>query len=185
MARPTMTTLIARLRSLLANDATFTDDDLQGMLDDNALLVVEQLTPEQPRYMRHFSSASNFEAGAQVFFGMIQLATNEYAFDAQRGIVSTPQPDYRGLRLEGTAYDLNAAAADGWDRIAARFVQEFDFSTSSKGFKRSQQHTNALAQAKTFRQKAWAKTVTTERSDMLPGNGTADALIDGFRRSGR
>lgn len=185
MARSSMTTLIARLRSLLANDTTFTDDDLQGMLDDNAVLVVEQLTPEQPRYVRHLSSAGNFEAGVQVFFGMTQLDSSSYTFDAQRGIVTTPQPDYRGLRLEGTAYDINAAAADGWDRIAGRFVNEFDFSTSSKGFKRSQQHAHALGQAKTFRAKAWAKTVTTERSDMAPGNGTADAIRDGFRRSGR
>ena len=48
-------------------------------------------------------------------------------------------------------YDLNAAAADIWDEIAATYVGDFDFQTNDQRFDRSQKHKQAMAQARYFR----------------------------------
>lgn len=188
MARSSMADLIARLRALLAGDATLTDDDLQTMLDDHAVSVDVFLLPRAPFYTRHEGPYENLEDGAVVYVGYnTALAeTTDYTIDLQRGIVTTPAADYRGLRLFATAYDLHAAAGDGWELIASRYVGQFDFTDAGNQYVRSQQHRQALEQAARHRAQAGASVATVRRSDSgTASDGTAARMLDGFRRSFR
>lgn len=187
MARPTMTTLIGRLRELLADDAELTDDRLEVLLDDHATSLDVALVPRAPFYTRHESPFEHLEDGATVYVGYNTALTVDvdYTIDLQRGIVTTPAADYRGLRLFGTAYDLHAAAADGWELIASRYVGQFDFTDAGNQYIRSQQHKQARAQAARHRAQAWAAVATVERSDSGQPSGAADRILDGFRRSFR
>lgn len=187
MARPTMESLITRLRALLNGDAQLTDDDLQVLLDDQALVVDALLIPRTPFWREHVAPYDNLEASATVYVGYDTALTKgvDYTIDLQRGIVTTPVAERRGLKLLGYAYDLNAAAAAGWERIAARYVGAFDFSTTLGGsYQRAQQHAQALTQAQRYRALAWPRVATVDRAD-TPGHGadTADRLLDGWRKA--
>lgn len=185
MARDTMTSLISRLRGMLAGTTSFSDDDLQSLLDDHAFAFDTSLVPRAPFYVEHEAPYENIEVGCRVYVGYNTLLTEEvdYTIDLSRGVVTTPAADHRGLQAYGTAYDLNAAAADGWERIAAGKADQFDLSADGSNLRRSQLHEQALTQAAAFRKKAWATQRNVERSDSArPGDAVAERLRDGFRR---
>jgi len=186
--RPTMTTLITRLGKLLPAGTSFDDDDLQGMLDDHAFSFDAQLVPRMPFYKQHEAPYENIEAGCGVYVGYNQVLVEgtDYTIDLARGIVSTPAADRRGLMIQGSAYDLNAAAADGWAKIAGGYVGEFDIGSPDGSLKLSQQYDHAITQETKYRAKAWATQSNVERSDMTGNRDTtADRLRDGFRRTER
>lgn len=56
-------------------------------------------------------------------------------------------------------YDLNAAAADIWDEIAARLVSNFDFSAEGRSFQRSQAFQNAQSRARYYRSRRMPTTL--------------------------
>lgn len=185
MARATMAALIADLRAKVNGDATFTDDDLERLLDAHAMSVDIRLEPRPPFYREHRAPVAPWEEGALVYIGYaeeLELGT-DYTIDLLRGIVTTPAAEHRSIFIQGTAYDLNAAAADGWERIAGRHVGEFDFSANEASHRRSQTHEQALRQAETFRGRAWARTSTVDRADQTGRGSRGDELLDGFRRA--
>jgi hypothetical protein len=96
------------------------------------------------------------------------VADTDYTIDLQRGIVITPSSDYRALSLQGVAYDLNAAAAAGWERIAGRYALEFAFSSAGSSYSRHQQIEGAQKMAMHYRAKAWPKVSTVDRADTPP-----------------
>ncbi len=153
MARPTMTSLIKRLRGLLNGDTKLTNDQLQELLDTWSFAVDAPLATQVPARTRHTAPGGDLEDGVLVYADGTTLLTltTDYTVDLQRGIVTTVQPETRTLTLQGTAFDLNGAAADGWELLAMRFTTEFDYSDPSGQFKASQQHAMALTQAKAFR----------------------------------
>jgi len=167
-----MTALVARVKALCNGDATLTDDDYQTLLDDRVVVVDALLTPRVPFYTEHVAPFENLESGSacKIFYGFntLLIENTDYTADYQRGIFTTPAADYRGLRVLGKAYDLSAAAADGWERIAARYALEFDFSDVEGSYKRSQQSETCLKMAKRYRKKAWAIGSTVERADTPP-----------------
>lgn len=180
-----MTELITRLRRLLNSDPLFADDEeLQQLLDDHALRVDAPLVPDEPFYRAHQCPYQWFEAGATVYWGGGTVLTEgtDYLIDLQRGIVTTQQPSYLALRIRGVCYDLNAAAADGWEQIAGRESPKFDFKSSTKSFTRSQAYDHAVSQAARYRSKAWAIDHAVERSDTLPGDEIS-RIREHFRRS--
>lgn len=185
MARDTMTSLIARLRGMLANSTAFDDDDLQDLLDDHAFAFDTSLVPRAPFYVEHEAPYENIEVGCRVYVGYNTLLAEgaDYTIDLSRGVVTTPAADHRGLQAYGTAYDLNAAAADGWEIIAAGNASKFDLSADGSSLRRSQLHEQALTQAAKFRAKTWATQRNVERSDSArEGDTPAERLRDGFRR---
>lgn len=179
-----MAALIADLRSKLNGDATFTDDNLQGLLDEHAQAVDIRLDPRPPFYREHRAPIAPFEAGAIVYIGHAEelVLDVDYTIDLMRGIVTTPAADYRALFIQGMAYDLNAAAADGWERIAGRHVGKVDISANSASQSRSQLHEQATAQAALFRARARATTSTVDRADANGRGSRGDELLDSFRR---
>lgn len=183
MARSTMATLIARVRLALNSDTTFTDDQIQELLDDHSVIVDSYLEPQRPFWTDHVSPFENLESGAvcKVYYGYNTLLTEstDYTADYQRGIFTTPAANYRGLKVLGRAYDVNAAAADGWDKIAARVWDEFSFNDVEGSYQRQQQYDNATKQAARYRAKAWAVSRTIERHDtavLAPADWRGDLL---------
>lgn len=169
MARSTMTNLIARVRRCCNGDTTLTDDNYQELLDAHAVLVDSYLTPRSPFYVDHVSPFENLEesTACKVYYGYNTLLTEstDYTADYQRGIFTTPAANYQGLKVLGKAYDVNAAAADGWERIAARYSLEFTFSDVEGTYQRQQQIEKCLDMAKHYRAKAWATSRAVERHD--------------------
>lgn len=181
MARSTMASLIARVRALVGGDTVLSDDDIQTLLDDHAILVDSYLTPRPPFYATHVSPFENLETGALVYFGYntLLILTTDYTIDAQRGIVTTLASDYRGLKLLGYAYDINGAAADGWESIASRSASLFAWSDVEGSYHPEQARAFATEQACRYRAKAWAVSRTIERHDTIalaPANWRGDLL---------
>jgi hypothetical protein len=173
--RTTMTALIARVKALCNGDTTISDTDYQTMLDDHAVAVNGVLEPQQPFYTTHLAPFENLENGASVFYGFktLLVENTDYTSDYQRGRFTTPAADYRGLRIVGAAYDIHAAAADGWETIASATASAFDWSDVEGSYKPSQARDFALSMATKHRRKAWATGRTVERADTpeLPGDG--------------
>jgi len=173
--RSGMTNLIARVKSFCNGDTTLTDDDYQQLLDDHAIVVDSLLTPRVPFYVEHVSPFENLEEGSacKIYYGYntLLVENTDYTADYQRGIFTTPAANYRGLRVLGKAYDINAAAADGWEHIAQRYSTEFDFGTLGWKYERSQQIDMCLKMAARYRKKAWAISHTVERGDTPPLDG--------------
>jgi hypothetical protein len=181
-----MAALIARTKGLCGGDTQISDDDYQQLLDDHAFVVECALAQRPPFFTQHQSPFENLEAGAVVYTGYNTPLVEgvDYTIDLQRGIVTTPQANYQVISIQGMAYDINAAAADGWERIAARHVGAFDLSADGSSLRRSQAHDQALLQAATYRAKAWAVTTTVDRAD-TPGQTHAEHLLQSFRQTFR
>lgn len=78
-----------------------------------------------------------------------------YAWDA------TTSPPTQDTNEDWIAtYDLNAAAADVWDEIAAGLSAGFDFSAEGRSFNRSQAFAHAQARARYYRSRRTPKTMT-------------------------
>lgn len=173
--RTSMSDLIARVRSLCASNATLTDDDIQTFLDDHSVSVNGVLEPQRPFYTTHAAPFENLEQGANVFYGFktLLIETTDYTADYQRGLFTTPQADYRGLRIVGTAYDIHAAAADAWEQIATGQASVFAWSDVEGSYHPEQARDYALTMAQKHRRKQWATGRTVERDDTpeLPRDG--------------
>lgn len=185
MARSSMTSLIGRLRALLNSDAGLDDDALEQLLDAHSFAIDTALVPRAPFFTEHEAPYDNIEAGAIVYVGYntMLVAGSDYTIDLVRGIVTTAAADHRMLMLQGRAYDLNAAAADGWEQIAGAEVGAFDFSDLQGRYSVSQIRAQALEMAATYRAKAWATDRLIARADStLSGADAAERLRQGFRR---
>lgn len=156
MPRSTMAALIARARKLLNGDTVFSEDDLQALLDQHAVPFRALLTPDKPGYTTHRTLYGDIEDGVVLALadGTVLSSPADYTIDLARGIVTTPTAELRALWLQGTSYDVYAAAADSWEQIAARDVRGFDFGADGATFKRSQIYEYALRQAERMRARA-------------------------------
>jgi hypothetical protein len=171
-----MSALIARVRALCNGDTALTDDDIQVLLDDVAYPVDAPLIPMEPFATRLIGPYPNLEAGAVVYVAGTStplVEGTDYTIDLQRGMVTTPVARRDALRIQGTAYDVFAAAAAGWDRIAARYTLEFDFTSVEGSYSRSQQLALCQRMAAQYRARAWPHTITVDRDDAL---GSTDVL---------
>lgn len=153
MPRASMTALIDRTRALLGGDTVFTADELQSLLDAYARPFRVLLVPDLPGYTTHRAPFGAIEDGAVVYLASDVLLTG-HTIDLARGIVTTPTANDSALYLQGTAHDVYAAAADGWDEIAQRYVADFDFSVDNASYKESQKYQMALRQAERMRARA-------------------------------
>jgi len=169
MPRATMTALIARVKAMCNSDTSLSDNDYQTLLDDHAIIVDSYLEPRVPFYTQHVSPFENVESGSAciIYYGYNTqlIETTDYTADYQRGIFTTPAADYRGLKIYGVAYDIHAAAADGWERLAEASAGAFAWSDVEGSYHPEQARQFKLEQAKAHRRKAWAIGRTVERAD--------------------
>ena len=154
-ARTGMTTLISRWRRLVddAGTAVWTDDNAQQMLDGFRVDVWSEVLTYIPQYVNattvyklYASKYNNLEAvasGTTVFRvfdanGLLQ-GTADWSADYQRGLVTFTTDQAGSARyLDARAYNLNAAAAQGWRERAALTSGYYAFETDGQVFNREQ-----------------------------------------------
>lgn len=182
-----MTQIVEELRRMtgaaadqytIGETAYWTDEQLEGVLAQKVTQRLIQAPVERV--------SSIAEGGAlEVRAGQVTVAGY---LDAERAVVidSTGAPvegvtihtdgrlDFatdqtaRSLMLTGLVYDLNAAAADVLTDWAAAVKGGYDVTVDGQAMKRSQRHSQLLAQAQAFRSKAVAGSVRMRRSDQRP-----------------
>lgn len=175
-ARSGMTNLITRLRGMtevgtadysVNATAYWSDDQLQAILDGQRVEIVrEPLRVEGEyasgawEYHNYYTLRRDIEedaSGTAVF-------TIRDSLGALHGTAEwTPNYDAGHIRFSGDtagsafylttrAYDLNAAAADVWQRKAGHYQTAYDFSADGASYKRSQLIEHCLAMAKHYRE---------------------------------
>lgn len=170
--RSGMLNLILRLQALCNGESVITATVAQQLLDDRAVFIEEPLRPDVPFYLKHFASYGNLEEGSatRVWYGYNTLLTEttDYTLDSQRGVVTTPSADRRGLRIQSVAYDLYGAAADGWERIALADVGSGD-KVSGLGYSfEGGTFPDAHKVAAYYRVQAWPRVERVRRDDTNP-----------------
>lgn len=122
--RTGMAALIARLRVALDDGRTpqlFTDEQLQSFLDQHRYRLAGEMMYSDRLYTEWRSLYPNVEDGAELReAGNTVIPASGYVADFASGSFTFVLPLYNTPYLWGYAYDLNAAAADGWTQKAAR-----------------------------------------------------------------
>ena len=176
MARSGMSELITELRGMaeagtadysLGASTFWSDDQLQDLLDSHRTDIIFQSLNVYPTVV---SSGSASYKDYRSDYGYLETTTGGtaimYLQDSTGATVGTANytPDYRRGKFEFTAdqrgtayyltgrsYDLNAAAADVWNRKAAHYAPtSFDFSTDNHSVSRSQIYAHCKEMAAQF-----------------------------------
>lgn len=143
-----MTALITQVRLLIADTAgasqTFSDDELQAFLDNNAFDVFyEGLAPEPTiapggatTYLTWRAAAGWWEASEVLVDGSYNTLTAASA-DRQRGrwTFAEHQPT---VLIRGARYDVYMAAFEAVQAWKAQLKLSYDFSADGGDYKRSQ-----------------------------------------------
>ena len=176
MARTGMTDLIATLRGMtesgtadwtLGTVSFWSDNHVQDVLDLHRKdYVFQELMPYPTQgsggtvlYNQYRAPVGNFEqttGGTAIFYVQdgtgANVGTALYSVDYVRGVV-TFASNTRGTSyfLTGSSYDLNAAAADIWNRKASHYAASaFNFSTDNHSVSREAIHQHCMQMAAKF-----------------------------------
>lgn len=182
MARASMVDLIARLRSMIYDPAggnqTFSDDDLQGFLDDHRTDVqymeLEPIPSYGPggatNYLVYTAAIGNWEASIAIVDSDYE-SVSPSAADYRRGVWTFAASQEPPLYLSGSHFNLNLAAVAALEHWCARLKMAYDFTADGATFKRSQQLASMqslIAQYKAADIEArGVQVMTMTRSDLL------------------
>lgn len=179
--RTTMADLISRVRELIGDEAgadqVFSDLQIQDSLDSRRHHKVrEPLTAVSSiavngvtSYFDHYSQYGYFEADVDLQDGSYadisgSLAAN--GADYLRGRFTFSASKQPPVFLTGFAYDVYAAAADMLEMWMANTKTDYDFLSSGRTFKRSQQGEGIERLLKVYRSRQWVTTSPMVRTDM-------------------
>lgn len=177
-ARASMTDLIARLRGMIYDPAggsqIFSDDDLQGFLDDNRTDVQYMELEPQPsvvpggavNYLVYVANMSNWESTAQIVnhsYDAVSPNASDYRRGAWGFVDSQPPPLY----VSGSHYNLNLAAVAALEQWMARLKFSYDFTADGATFKRSQQLASLASLIEQYKAAAGVQVMTMIRSDVM------------------
>jgi len=140
------------------------DSQLDKVLDRHSVSVEHELLVSEQHYDTtagsvsthdYYSEQGNFETIASgTSYFQVQDATgavhgtSEWDADYAIGQISfTTDTMGSSMYLTGYAYDLNASAADIWQRKASHYATAFDFSTDNHNLRRSQIYDHCLRMA--------------------------------------
>lgn len=184
-ARASMADLIARLRSMIYDPSganqTFSDDELQGFLDDHRTDVqymeLEPVATYGPggttSYLAYTAAIGNWEASVVIVDSDYESVSPSEK-DYRRGTWSFNASQEPPLYLSGSHYNLNLAAVAALEHWCARLKMAYDFTADGATFKRSQQLASMqslIAQYKTADVEArGVQVMTMTRSDLLEAN---------------
>lgn len=173
--RSTLYQILAELRSLIGDTATptvFTDLELQTMLDRNRLDVrylvlepVETIAPGGTITYTEYRTPGRY--GGRAWEDTAALVTGSYAVltpassDLLNGSWTLSSSQAPPVLLSGSGYDLQATAADAYDRWAGRLKLAYDFTADGATFNRSQQIEHLLRLAAEARRLARPRSVPT------------------------
>lgn len=158
MARTSMADLIAEVRAMTAAPADlWPDDRLQACLDQTRR--VYRYAPLEPSptytdadtlYYAYSAGDSGWENDYEITDGVHDPVQDEGS-SPLLGLFSFPESVDPPLRISGSTYDLQEAAAILCEQWATALALEFDFDADSGSFQRSQKGTALRAAAKEFR----------------------------------
>lgn len=191
MARTGMASLITELRGMTntANDdytvggvSYWSADQLQQVLDRHRMEVVREALHHLDEYgaggtaniTRYYSRYGNYEqttGGSAVF--VVQdstsntVGTASYSVDYTRGeVIFAANTGGSAYYLTGRTYDLNAAAADVWERKAAQVAMAaYSWSSDNMRVDKSGIRKEALEMARYYRSLSGPVSVDLERGD--------------------
>lgn len=183
MARSGMANLTLRWRRMVddAGTAIWDADQAQQILDANRTdiwkeeLVPEPIFRDNDTVWETFDSAyDNLEettGGTAVFrvydAGGTAQGTANYTANYEIGqVVFSADQSGSARYLDARAYDLNAAAAEGWTERMAKVSGWYTFRSEGKGFNRSDYFKHCTAMADFYRGKAPMTVTTMQRSDL-------------------
>lgn len=180
-ARPTLQTLVNRVRTMIADDGTlqaqvFTDDTIQEYLDLNRddvrslrLTEVPQMTYQGPVLFLDFYSpvGGNWEEDEMLQNGSWKDVTADVVTkDRIVGKWTFATMPIWPIFITGKRFDLYGAAADLMELWASRLKLKFSFSSGNQRMELQQQMQAVLQMAAEFRAKAQPKSARISRDDM-------------------
>jgi hypothetical protein len=132
------------------------------------------------QYLNYYTDLGNWEDDLVLKQYLINVVTPSLSepIAAHWVFATTTLPP---VYLTGKTYDIYRAAADLLERQAARYVLNFDFTSDSQSFRRSQAADALQKLARTYRMKQRAHMITAVRTDtsnkgsmMIPGLGPTE-----------
>jgi hypothetical protein len=139
----------------------WSDDQIQTILDQHRMVIrgrgLRALTTNTGgtiSYTEYLSELSSWEDSPVLrdgFNAIVTGGTAVYSFDTNIGQVTFVN-NTNGLAysITGAVYDLNATAAEIWQRKAAYVASKYDVSTDNHSLSRSQLSKQYLGMARTF-----------------------------------
>ena len=180
--RATMAALITRVRLLISDPSgssqQFADQDVQDVLDESRIDLRYLSLDPRPTYVGGTLQFLDYYVPQgkamleddwtlwQYLYNQVTPASNEpiaghFVFSA-----STLPPIY----IIGKSYDIYRAAADLLERMAAKFVLQFDFTSDGQSFRVSQAHGQMLDLALHYRHKQRVIIAKARRDDLAAGD---------------
>lgn len=179
--RASMAALILRVRLLISDPAgpsqTFADQDIQDVLDESrddvsnmALRPYETFSTSGIQYLDYYSEFGGVQLGGwednavlkQFLVTVVTPSVKEPIVGHYQFAASTFPPVY----ITGALHDVYRASADLLERMAARYMTRFDFSSDGQSFHVSQAPLQMQKLAQTYRQKQRPGTISMSRSDL-------------------
>lgn len=183
MARSGMANLIARLRKMVndAGAATWTDGNLQDVLDEHRIHITHEKLKCEPRinessvleYYDFFSRYGDLEEGTAPIFCIeastgVNRGTADYTANYVDGhILMGADQEGTVLYLTARSYDLAGAAADLWREKMAETSAYYSYKSDNQQINRSDWFTHCKAMADYYDRKARPMTVRMVRSDVV------------------
>ena len=165
MARPTMATLITRLRKAVGDPAggsqAFTDDELQDALDAHRVEVrLAELLPVRSvasggavSYLEYLAPRGYWEDAPVLqgsSYATLAVASSDLLVGRWTFAASQTPPVY----ITGQVYDLYGAAVEILEAWIGKAKLEFDFATDAQRFDRSQKVSGIEKLIATYRRRA-------------------------------
>jgi hypothetical protein len=182
--RTSMAAIISRVRELIGDaagaDQVFTDQQIQDTLDTRRRRTDAQyLSPVSSvaagggvSYLTYIAPTGYWEDDVLLQDGSYEfLAASVDTADLLTGqwvFTATQAPP---VMITGKTYDIYAAAADVLEMWLAKIKLDYDFLSSGRTFKRSQQIEGLSGLIRTYRGRSWVTTSHMIRTDMNVING--------------
>ena len=177
--RDSMADLISRIRELIGDtagaDQVFSDQTIQDTLDHRRLRVdARELAPVSSTVAGGSVEYLTYVADTGYWENDVILQNGGYSFiiddvdtaDYSTGQWTFPTSQSAPVLITGKTYDLYAAAADMLEMWLAKVKLDYDFLSSGRTFKRSQQIVGLESLMRTYRSRAWVTTSPMVRTDM-------------------
>jgi hypothetical protein len=174
-----MAYIITKVRELIDDaagaDQVFSDQQIQDTLDARRRRIVrEPLTPVSAVSPAGVTSYSEFYSRFGYWETDIVVQDGSYAdieldiddADYRVGKFTFLNPRNPPVFLSGVVYDLYGAAADMLEQWLAKVKTDYDFLSSGRTFKRSQQADGIERLMKMYRNRQWVTHSLMVRTDM-------------------
>jgi hypothetical protein len=169
--RQSMAHLVARLRRLLPDElaSSLSDAELCSVLDGSSSVGQVKAhpirLPWQSSTNAFVAEVGDWEASPTVHDGANTLSVSDFNLHTGEFTLQSPTSATH-LFVHGRFVDINAAAAEMLERLAAKQAAQFDFASDDQRFQRSQQVDMLLRMADEYRRKSRPRAAVLAREDV-------------------